>query len=103
MHDDLDIALGKTLRSMRLRAGLSQEAVADTVGVKQPTVARWESGYTPVGTSNLASTTALYGSSPAALYSTPLVEEAVRDAVPDQIKERAQRLAQDINKRHGRY
>lgn len=104
MHNDLDKALGEVLKNMRLEAGLTQQTAADELGVKQSTVSRWEGGYnaSSLGTSSLVSTTALYGSTPAELYSTPVIQNAVRDAVPDQIKERAQRLAQNINQRHGR-
>lgn len=100
-HTDLDKALGETLRSMRLNAGLTQTAAAEQLGTSQPSVARWEAGQTSPDARTFVCATALYGSSPAQVYSTPVVQEATQDAV-DEVTARAQRLAQDINKRQSR-
>jgi len=35
---------GEKLRTVRMKEGLSQQAVADSVGATQPAIARWERG-----------------------------------------------------------
>lgn len=37
-----------TLTSLRTRAGLSQAALADKLGVSRQTINRWENGLTPI-------------------------------------------------------
>lgn len=38
------LARGGALRALREELGLSQAAVAEALGVRQPTVSRWETG-----------------------------------------------------------
>jgi len=38
----------KTLKAIRLHAGLSQEEFAEKIGVKRPTVITWEVGRSPI-------------------------------------------------------
>ncbi len=40
------LQVADAIRSLRLRAGLSQEQLADRMHTSQPTVARWEAGAT---------------------------------------------------------
>ena len=44
LHDGADIVTGAELRAWREARGLSQSAFARMVGVRQPTVSRWETG-----------------------------------------------------------
>lgn len=99
---DLDKALGETLRRMREQAGLSQLSAAGTLGVKQPTLSRWESGSITLDTNNIVCAATLYGSTPAQLFAEPAVQEASQEAAPDHVRERAQLLAKTINQRQRR-
>lgn len=41
--------VGSVLRSARIAAGLTQEALAEAMGVKQPTVSAWEADVNRLG------------------------------------------------------
>jgi len=41
------------IRKLRASAGLTQQALADTMGVHQVTIARWETGVVPISESRL--------------------------------------------------
>lgn len=45
--------LGKNLKEVRIKNGLSQENIADILDVSQPCVARYEKGLIEISTSNL--------------------------------------------------
>jgi len=44
MKKPLMLVLGKRIRLARERAGLTQEAMAEAIGVSRTAVARWETG-----------------------------------------------------------
>lgn len=44
ISEEMDEVSGQELKDMRLALGLSQDTLADMLGVRQPTIARWESG-----------------------------------------------------------
>ena len=47
------IILGQNLKSVRISNGLSQENIAQIIGVTQPCIARYEKGLVEISTSNL--------------------------------------------------
>ena len=53
--------LGEKLRENRVRCKLSQEFVAEAVGVSRQVVSKWENGISDLSTSNLISLAKLYG------------------------------------------
>ena len=55
------------LKEQRIRAGLTQEQVAEALDTSQATVARWERGEVDVSVSNLLKLAALFGVPPGAL------------------------------------
>ena len=53
--------LGEKLRENRVRCKLSQEFVAEAVGVSRQAVSKWENGVSDPSTSNLIALAKLYG------------------------------------------
>ena len=53
--------LGEKLRENRVRCKLSQEFVAEAVGVSRQAVSKWENGISDPSTSNLIALAKLYG------------------------------------------
>ena len=60
-------SLGEELRENRLRCKMTQEFVADALGVSRQAVSKWENGSADPSTSNLLTLADLYGISPEAL------------------------------------
>lgn len=56
-------SLGETLRERRTSCGMTQEVVAETLGVSRQAVSKWESGRADPSTSNLIALARLYGTS----------------------------------------
>ena len=56
--------LGETLKAHRSRCGMTQEFVAESLGVSRQAVSKWESGRSDPSTSNLLALARLYGVSP---------------------------------------
>ncbi len=54
-------SLGETLREHRARCQMTQEFVAESLGVSRQAVSKWESGRSDPSTSNLLSLAKLYG------------------------------------------
>lgn len=52
--------LGETLKEHRLRCNMTQEFVAETVGVSLQAVSKWESGTSEPSTTNLCALAKLY-------------------------------------------
>ena len=63
-------SLGETLRDHRTRCQMTQEYVAESVGVSRQAVSKWERGLSSPSTANLIALAKLYGVS---------VEELLRD------------------------
>lgn len=59
--------LGEKLRENRVRCKMSQEFVAEAVGVSRQAVSKWENGISDPSTSNLIALAKLYGLSAEAL------------------------------------
>lgn len=60
-------SLGEVLRSHRERCKMTQEFVAEKIGVSRQAVSKWESGAAEPSTSNLIKVARLYGVDPADL------------------------------------
>ena len=63
-------SLGETLKEHRIRCQMTQEFVAETIGVSRQAVSKWENGTSDPSTSNLFALAKLYGIS---------VEELLKD------------------------
>ena len=64
-------SLGEALKAHRTRCKMTQEFVAETIGVSRQAVSKWESGASDPSTSNLLALATLYGVS---------AEDLLRDA-----------------------
>lgn len=56
--------LGQALKAHRLRCQMTQEFVAETLGVSRQSVSKWENGASDPNTSNLIALAKLYNVSP---------------------------------------
>ena len=54
-------SLPETLKSHRTRSGMTQEFVAESLGVSRQAVSKWENGTSDPSTSNLLALAKLYG------------------------------------------
>ena len=66
--------LGGRIREARRNAGLSQEKLAEQIGVSRQAVSKWESGASDPSTANLIALAKLYHTT---------VEEILRQVAPD--------------------
>ena len=57
-------SLGETIRTHRLRCQMTQEIVAEAIGVSRQAVSKWESGASDPSTSNLVALAKLFSISP---------------------------------------
>lgn len=57
-------SLGEALKKNRIRCQMTQEFVAETLGVSRQSVSTWESGFSDPNTSNLIALAKLYKISP---------------------------------------
>ena len=57
-------SLGEVLKEYRTRCGMTQEFVAESMGVSRQAVSKWENGTADPSTSNLLKLAKLYGISP---------------------------------------
>lgn len=71
-------SLGEALKENRVRCQMTQEFVAETLGVSRQSVSKWENGSSDPNTSNLIALAKLYKVSPEALLQCvePAPEEA---------------------------
>ena len=68
-------SLGEVLKDHRTRCSMTQEFVAESLGVSRQAVSKWENGTADPSTSNLLKLARLFGLSP---------EELIRSIQPDQ-------------------
>ena len=68
-------SLGEVLKEHRIRCGMTQEFVAESMGVSRQAVSKWENGPADPSTSNLLKLAKLYGISP---------EDLIRSIQPEQ-------------------
>lgn len=54
-------SLGETLKDCRIKCNMTQELVAETIGVSRQAVSKWETGTSDPSTANLLSLAKLYG------------------------------------------
>lgn len=54
-------SLGETLKAYRIHCNMTQEFVAETIGVSRQAVSKWESGKSDPSTFNLLALAKLYG------------------------------------------
>ena len=57
-------SLGEVLKDHRMRCSMTQEFVAESLGVSRQAVSKWENGTADPSTSNLLKLARLYGISP---------------------------------------
>ena len=67
-------SLGEVLKDHRTRCSMTQEFVAESLGVSRQAVSKWENGTADPSTSNLLKLAKLYGVTP---------EELIRSIQPD--------------------
>ena len=67
-------SLGEALKAHRTRCKMTQEFVAETIGVSRQAVSKWESGTSDPSTSNLLALAKLYGVSAEDLLREAAVE-----------------------------
>ncbi len=60
-------SLGEVLRDRRQQSGITQEWVAEQLGVSRQAVSKWETGAAEPSTSNLLALAKLYGADPGEL------------------------------------
>ena len=68
-------SLGEVLKDHRMRCSMTQEFVAESLGVSRQAVSKWENGTADPSTSNLLKLAKLYGISP---------EDLIRAVQPEQ-------------------
>ena len=61
------VSLGETIKSHRVRCQMTQEFVAEAIGVSRQAVSKWENGSSDPSTSNLIALAKLFKISPEAL------------------------------------
>ena len=80
------VTLGERIKNQRTRAGLSQERVAELVGVSRQSVTKWESGQSAPSTENLFKLAEIFGTTVDMLLDIP-DEKNAQSTDQAQIKE----------------
>ena len=94
------MSLGTRIRDARQRRGLSQEKVAELVGVSRQAVAKWESGQSAPSTENLLRLAEVLGTTADLLMAPTEPEPALTEAQlsdflrKEQLRTAAERRAQ---------
>jgi DNA-binding XRE family transcriptional regulator len=68
-------SLGEVLKEHRTRCGMTQEFVAESLGVSRQAVSKWENGTADPSTSNLLKLAKLYGITPEELIRAVQTEQ----------------------------
>ena len=68
-------SLGEVLKSHRTRCGMTQEFVAESMGVSRQAVSKWETGTADPSTSNLLKLAKLFGLTPEELIRSVQTEQ----------------------------
>lgn len=97
------MSLSERIREQRLNAGLSQEKVAELVGVSRQAVTKWESGQSAPSTENLLKLAEIFGTGLDLLAATDEInenqlsmEEQIAAALKQEKERRAQERRRDI-------
>ena len=69
-------SLGEVLKDHRMRCSMTQEFVAEALGVSRQSVSKWENGTADPSTSNLLKLAKLYGNSPEDLIRAVQTEQS---------------------------
>ena len=69
-------SLGEVLKDHRMRCSMTQEFVAESLGVSRQAVSKWENGTADPSTSNLLKLAKLYGISPEDLIRAVQTEQS---------------------------
>ena len=69
-------SLGEVLKDHRMRCSMTQEFVAESLGVSRQAVSKWENGTADPSTSNLLKLARLYGISPEDLIRAVQTEQS---------------------------
>ena len=85
------VTLGERIKNQRSRAGLSQERVAELVGVSRQSVTKWESGQSAPSTENLFKLAEIFGTTVDMLLDIP-DEKNSQSTDQAQIKELASQI-----------
>ena len=72
----MQASLAEALREHRARCKMTQEFVAEALGVSRPAVSKWENGTSDPSTTNLIALAKLYGVSPEELLHSAAGEKA---------------------------
>jgi len=70
------ITLGEAIKEHRTRCKMTQEFIAETIGVSRQAVSKWESGTSDPSTSNLIALAKLYG-----ISAEELLKETLSDCL----------------------
>lgn len=70
-------SLGETLKEYRIKCNMTQEFVAETLGVSRQAVSKWENGSSDPSTANLLALAKLYGLSAEELLKNVSTENKV--------------------------
>ena len=68
-------SLGEALKENRIRCQMTQEFVAETIGVSRQAVSKWESGRSDPSTTNLIALDKLFGIEPEELLRAAEVKD----------------------------
>ena len=63
-HEEIRKTLGETLKELRTERNMTQEFVAESLGVSRQAVSKWENGSSEPSTSNLIAIAKLYETPP---------------------------------------
>ena len=70
------MTFGQNLQTLRRQNGLSQQQLAEQLGVSRQAVSKWETGAADPSTANLLALAKLYGVSPEELLRSAQSEDA---------------------------
>ena len=87
------MSLGERIKACRQQAGLSQENVAEAVGVSRQAVTKWETGQSAPSTENLFRLAELFGTTADLLLTAPAGPPLAEQLFTLYQAERAQRVA----------
>lgn len=71
--------LGETLKEYRMQCNMTQEFVAEAIGVSRQAVSKWETGSSDPSTANLLALAKLYGASAEELLKNISTEEPTKN------------------------
>lgn len=85
MEYDMEQELGGRIRALRRERGISQEALAETLGVSRQAVTKWEDSSSLPSTANLLALSAFFGVPLSELTGTPEGGAPVMPSAPESV------------------